>query len=81
MLSSPNLKLSIQQFQQKTKTSVDQFLRLYHTKHGTLCMHACMHGQICSFTQQGPEKLNNKTTKDYFWSTNQRGLDTIYEAL
>lgn len=90
MLSSSNLNQSIEQFQQKSKAFMDQFLQLYHTKHVTPYMHALLwhvpeflklYGQICSFTQQGFEKLNDKTTKDFFRSTNQRGLDALTQIV
>lgn len=40
-----------------------------------------LYGNITPFTQQGLEKLNNKTTKDYFRSTNQQGLDSLRQML
>jgi hypothetical protein len=40
-----------------------------------------LYGTICPFTQQGLEKLNDKTTKDYFWSTNQRGIDALFQLV
>ena len=33
------------------------------------------------FTQQGLEKLNDKTTKDFFRSTNQQGLDALKQIM
>jgi hypothetical protein len=38
-------------------------------------------GTICPFTQQGLEKLNDRTTKDYFRSRNQRGLDALFQLV
>ena len=71
---------------------MDQFLQLpvYHTKHVTSYMHVLfwqvlkffkLYGQICSFTQQGFEKLNIKTKKDYFTLTNQRGLNVFSQTI
>lgn len=40
-----------------------------------------MYGTISSFTQQGLEKLNDKTTKDFFRSTNQRGMDALKQIV
>ena len=71
---------------------MDQFLQLpvYHTKHVTSYMHVLfwhvlkffkLYGQICSFTQQGFEKLNIKTKKDYFTLTHQRGLDVFSQTV
>lgn len=40
-----------------------------------------LYGSISPFTQQGLEKLNDKTTKDYFRSTNQRGLDSLIQIV
>ena len=40
-----------------------------------------MYGCITPFTQQGLEKLNDKTTKDYFRSTNQRELDLLRQIV
>ena len=37
-----------------------------------------MYGCITPFTHQG---LNDKTTKDYFRSTNQRGLDSLRQIV
>ena len=40
-----------------------------------------LHGKISPFTQQGLEKLNDKTTKYFFRSTNQRGLDFLKQIV
>ena len=65
-------------------------MNLYHTKHVTPYMHALlwhvpefvqMKGNITPFTQQGLEELNDKTTKDYFRSTNQQGLESLKQIL
>ena len=65
-------------------------MKLYHTKHITPYMHVLvwyvpefiqLYGNISPFTHQGLEKLNDKTTKDYFRSTNQRGLDSLKQIV
>ena len=87
LLSSSNQKkINVDNFSKRTKLWLDLFLSLYPTKHVTPYMHALvwhvpeflnLYGTICPFTQQGLEKLNDKTTKDYFRSTNQRGIDEV----
>jgi hypothetical protein len=37
-----------------------------------------LYGKMHSFTQQGLEKLNNKTMKNFFRSTNQQGIDALF---
>lgn len=64
-----------------------KFLILYQTKDVTPYMHAlCSHvpeflslyGNIgCFTTQQGLEKYNDITSKNYFRSTNHRGVSAI----
>lgn len=90
ILSSNAPQVSKEQIQGKSKLFLEQFLKLYHTKHVTPYMHALvwhvpefieMYGEISPFTQQGLEKLNDKTTKDYFRSTNQRGLDCLKQIM
>ena len=55
-----------------------RFLSVYQSKHVTPYMHALishvselvsLHGNIVAFTQQGLEKLNDTTTKNYFEAT------------
>ena len=40
-----------------------------------------LYGKISPFTQQGLEKLNDKTTKYFFRSTNQRELDSLKQIV
>lgn len=63
-----------------------KFLTVYQTKDVTPYMHAfCSHvpeflslyGNIELFTQQGLEKYNDTTSKNYFRSTNHRGVSAI----
>ena len=90
MLSSHNPQLSKEQIQDASKSFLEQFLKLYHTKHVTPYIHALvwhvpefiqLYGNISPFTQQGLEKLNDKTTKNFFRSTNQRGLDSLKQIV
>ena len=91
LLSSSNQhEINVEEFSMKTKSWLELFLTLYHTKHVTPYMHALvwhvpeflsLYGTICPFTQQGLEKLNDKTTKDFFRSTNQRGIDALFQLV
>lgn len=91
LLSSTNQnEISVQEFSNKTKLWLDLFLSLYQMKHVTPYMHALvwhvpeflhLYNSICPFTQQGLEKLNDKTTKDFFRSTNQRGIDALFQLV
>lgn len=91
MLSSAATQVpSKQHNQEKSKCFFEMFLELYQTKHITPYMHALrwhlpefveMYGKISMFTQQGLEKLNDKTTKDFFRSTNQRGVDSLKQIV
>lgn len=88
-LSNQN-EINVEEFSRKTKLWLELFLSVYHTKHVTPYMHALvwhvleflnLYGTICPFTQQGLEKLNNKTIKDFFRSTNQRGIDALFQLV
>lgn len=90
MLSSTGPQVSKEHVQEKSKSFLELFLKLYHTKHVTPYMHALvwhvpefieLYGKISPFTQQGLEKLNDKTTKDFFRSTNQHGLDSLKQIV
>ena len=90
MLSSAAPQLSKQHIQEKSMSFLEMFLELYQTKHITPYMHALrqhvpefigMYGKISMFTEQGLEKLNDKTTKDIFRSTNQQGLDSLKQIV
>ncbi|CAB4026649.1 Hypothetical predicted protein, partial [Paramuricea clavata] len=89
-LSAASSEINKEQFHQKSKSFLDLFLNLYQTKHVTPYMHAFtwhvpefieLYGTISIFTQQGLEKLNDKTTKDFFRSTNQRGLESLKQLV
>ena len=89
-LSAASSEINKEQIHQKSKSFLDLFLNLYQTKHVTPYMHALtwhvpefieLYGTISIFTQQGLEKLNDKTTKDFFRSTNQRGLESLKQLV
>ena len=40
-----------------------------------------MHGRILPFTQQGLEKYNDVTTKDFFRSTNHKGETALRQIM
>ena len=91
LLSSSNKdEINIEEFSRETKVWLELFLSMYQTKHVTPYMHALvwhvpeflrLYGTICPFTQQGLEKLNDKTTKDFFRSTNRRGVDALFQLV
>lgn len=91
ILSSSNKnEINVEEFSRQTKSWLELFLTLYHTKHVTPYMHALvwhvpeflnLYGTICPFTQQGLEKLNDKTTKDFFRATSQRGVDALFQLM
>ena len=91
LLSSSNKdEINIEEFSKETKVWLELFLSMYQTKHVTPYMHALvwhvpeflrLYGTICPFTQQGLGKLNDKTTKDFFRSTNQRGVDALFQLV
>ena len=80
----------IVRLQMKIDSWLQLFLSLYQTKHVTPYMHALVqhvpeflrkYGNLAIFNQQGLEKLNQMQTKDFFHSTNYRGLDALVMLL
>ena len=75
LLSSSNKnEINLGEFASTTKQWLELFLSIYQAKHVKPYMHAfvChvpeflgLYGTICPFTQQGLEKLNDRTTKDF----------------
>ena len=74
----------------KTKDWVNLFTSVYQSKDVTPYMHAFamhtsefvrLHGNIIRFTQQGLEKLNDLTTKNFQRSTNHRNLSSLRQIL
>ena len=66
------------------------FIRTYHDSNVTPYIHALMnhvsefmtlHGSIAPFTQQGLEKYNDVTTKDFFRSTNHKGESALRQIM
>ena len=73
-----------------TKSWVTSFTSLYQKKDVTpymhcFAMHTCefvrLYGNIVTFTQQGLEKLNDLTTKQFQRSTNHRGTSALKQIL
>ena len=73
-----------------TKSWVTSFVFTYQSKDCTPYIHAFamhtsefiqLHGNIVSFTQQGLEKLNDVTTKQYQRATNHHGLSSLKQIL
>ena len=90
MLSSNGPEVNKEQMEEQCNIFHVMFLKLYPTKHVTPYMHALrwhvlefieMYGKVSPFTHQGLEKLNDKTTKDFFRSTNQQGLDALKQIV
>jgi hypothetical protein len=88
--SSNSAEVNVEKFKQDTQSWFELFLSIYPAKHVTPYMHALLwhvpeflelYGKIHPFTQQGLEKLNDKTTKDFFRSTNQRGIDALFQLV
>ena len=72
------------------KDWVREFLKLYQTKHVTPYVHSFayhvpeyvrQYGNITKFTQEGLEKLNDITTKNFQRSTNHKDLSALKQAL
>ena len=73
-----------------TKSWVTSFISVYQSKDCTPYVHAFamhtsefirLHGNIVSFTQQGLEKLNDVTTKQYQRATNHHNLSALKQIL
>ena len=76
----------VQVLKNKTATWFKKFLKIYQTKDVTPYMHALyahvpqflqLYSNIAHYTQQGMEKYNDRASKDYFRSTNHRGIDAL----
>ena len=97
LLSSSNKdEINIEEFSRETKVWLELFLYVpdkacypLHACFGVACsrghvwcgMVLRLYETICPFTQQGLEKLNDKTTKDFFRSTNQRGVGALFQLV
>lgn len=77
-------------FHVKVHEWMAKFLSVYQSKHVTPYMHALiahvpefvsLHGNIVAFTQQGLEKLNDATTKNYFQASNHRNTEALLQIL
>ena len=93
LLSRPADKLStsdIANFEIQARDWVRKFTDVYHSKNVTPYIHAManhvsefmtLHKSVISFTQQGLEKYNDCMTKQYFRSTNHKGLDALRQIM
>ena len=77
--TAPMDKDGVKSLEDHVRKSTTLFLSVYRTKSVTPCTHLLVshipqfleiYGTIAPFSQQGPEKLNDDLTKDYFRSTN-----------
>ena len=77
--TAPMDKDGVKSLEDHVRKSMTLFLSVYRTKSVTPYMHLLVshipqfleiYGTIAPFSQQGPEKLNDDLTKDYFRSTN-----------
>ncbi len=80
----------IENFSKRITQSTVDFLYLYENNNVTPYMHAfcCrvpeflgMYGNIAFFNQQGLEKYNDQASKDYFRSTNHKGMEALHQLL
>ena len=76
----------VDKFKSNVKMWMNKFLTVYQTKDVTPYMHAfsshvpeflSLYGNIELFTQQGMEKYNDITSKNFFRSTNHQGISAI----
>jgi hypothetical protein len=85
-----NEKVKLDEFDAKLKKWMNKLLSVYQTKQVTPYMHAlfshvsefvALHGNKVAFTQQGLEKLNDITAKNYFRASNQRNTEALEQIL
>ena len=81
---------SIDQFKGKVESWFEKFLDLYQRKDTTPYMHSMyfhvpqflqLYENIAYFNQQGLEKYNDVTSKNYFRSSNHRGFAALKQLL
>ena len=81
ILSKPTSDSDTSLFGDRAKVWLEQFLDIYQTRYVTPYIHAMvshvpeflqLYGTIVPFTQQGLEKLNDITTKEYFRASNHQ---------
>ena len=74
----------------ETKSWVKLFTSTYQSKDVTPYIHAFsmhvpefikLYGSLLSFTQQGLEKLNDRSTKDFQKASNHRNIDSLKQML
>ena len=80
----------ILELQRNIKSWFEHFLKVYQAKDVTPYMHALcynvpeflsLYQNIAYYTQQGLEKYNNTASKDFFRSTNHKGVDALKQLL
>ena len=80
----------IEEFQTNARAWVQKFLGVYQAKNVTPYVHALanrvaeflrLYGSIVPYNQQGLEKLNDFTTKDYQRSSNHRDMEALKQIL
>lgn len=79
---------SILELQGDIKACFELFLNVYQAKDVTPYMHALhchvpeflsLYQNIAYYTQQGLEKYNDRASKDFFRSTNHKGVDALQQ--
>lgn len=93
MFSKPANELpatAIKEFETRARQWGKDFVDVYQSNRLTLYIHAMMnhvhefmqvHGSILPFTQQGLEKLNHNTTKNFFRTTYHRGEAALQQLI
>ena len=80
----------VDELSRKIKSWVKLFTATYQSKDITPYIHAFsmhvpefikLHGNLLSFTQQGLEKLNDVSTKDFQRSSNHRNIESLKQML
>ena len=88
--SKPCTDIQKSSFGSKASSWLEAFLDIYQTKNVTPYIHTMvqhvpqfleLYGSIVPFTQQGLEKFNDITTKDYFRSSNHRKEEALRQVV
>lgn len=87
---NPINRNQIKDFQVSVQKWLSLFLSVYQSRHVTPYMHTLifhvpeflnLYGSLLPFSQQGPEKLNDNLTKDYYRNTNHQEQDALRQLL
>ena len=82
--------VEVEEFQANARAWVQKFLTVYQAKNITPYVHALanhvseflqLYGSLVPYNQQGLEKLNDFTTKDYQRSSNHRDVEALKQIL